>query len=383
MDAPPLTLGIAIGTAGGLVVLFWLLATGVFVARARLAAVHRQGRVVLILPLAGAPPRLDLLLRALAGQSLPPHRLIVAVEQGDAAAEAAVRAVPLPFPVEIVAAAPAPHRAQKCSNLLAGLGRLREGDEVAALLDADIRPQSWWLSTLASPVLAGAADLVSGYRWLQPGGGIVAQLAAWHDRTLAFLPRSARIPVAWGGSLALGPAALAEGAASRALESTLSDDLSLARMAAARGLRLLMRRILLLPTPIGGSPRALLGFLARQRRIVHLYLPVLWWTGALSSHCVLLFWVWLALTHPLFLPLLPACGAVRWALHDRVGRRVGAPDPPGTRIAQLLLALSPLPDLLDAWVAWASLFPRHVVWRHVTYHVAGPEEVRVLHRAPP
>lgn len=375
--------GFCLAALGAIVILFWLLATLAFLWRVRPASVYRRGRVVLILPLAGAPPGLAALLRALAGQSLPPARLIVAVEEGDESAMRAARSVPLPFPVELVTAAPAAHRGQKCSNLLAGLARLTPEETVVVLLDADIRPPSWWLSTLASPVLDGTADLVTGYRWLQPGPALVPQLVAWLDRSVVALPRVRWMPVAWGGSLALGPAALAGGAAAAALERTLSDDLSLAEMAARRGLRVLTRRILLLPTPLEGSTRAMAGFMVRQHRILHLYRPALWWAGAAASQVMSLLWLWLAWAQPLGLPLLAACGALRWALHDRIARRLGQADPPRTRLTQLLLAASPLPDLSSAALHWASLFPRRITWRHVTYDVAGPESVRVLRRAAP
>ena len=374
---------LAVAAPGLLVALFWLWATWNFVRRARPAQVHRQGRVVLVLPLAGSPEGLPALLRALAAQSLRPALLLVAVEEGDAAAADAVRAVPLPFPVEVVVAPHVDHRGQKCSNLLAALAGLGPEDRVVVLFDADIRPQPWWLSTLASPVLEGTADLVSGYRWLQPGPSLAAQMVAWHDRALAALPRTAWMPVAWGGSLALGPSLLGEDGAAPALERTLSDDLSLARLASRRGLRLLMRRFLLLPTPLEGGAGALFGFLVRQHRIVHLHLPGLWWAGAGTSQLSLLLWLWLSFALPALLPLLPAMGALRWWLHDRIGRRVGAADPPGTRLAQLALAVTPLPDLLNALVHWASLFPRRITWRHVTYEVRGPESVRVLRRAAP
>lgn len=375
----------AIGAAvlGGGVALFWVWTSLVFLRRARPARVHRAGRVALILPLAGAPSGLPALLRALAAQSLPPARLIVATEEGDGAAAAAARAVPLPFPVEVVTAPRAAHRGQKCSNLLAGLARLAPEDRVAVLLDADIRPQPWWLSTLASPAIEGTADLVSGYRWLRPGRSPVSQLVALHDRAFAVLPRADWMPVAWGGSLALGPAALAGGAAGAALERTLSDDLSLARMAARRGLRLLIRRILLLPTPLDGTAAAQLRFLVRQHRIVHLHVPVLWWMGAATGHLGLGLWVALAALMPAALLFPAGCGALRWAVNDRIGRRVGAPDPPGTRAAQLLLSVTPLPDLLNVALAWASLFPGQITWRHVTYRVSGPDSVRVLRRAAP
>jgi hypothetical protein len=375
--------GFGLSSLGAVVILFWLLANLAFLRRMRPASVHRSGHVVLILPLAGAPPGLPTLLRALAGQSLPPARLIVATEQGDEGAMRAAGSVPLPFPVEFVTAAPAAHRGQKCSNILAGLARLTAEEPVIVLLDADIRPPPWWLSTLASPVLDGTADLVTGYRWLQPGPGPASQLAAWLDRSVVALPRVRWMPVAWGGSLALGPAALAEGAAAAALERTLSDDLSLAEMAARRGLRVLTRRILLLPTPLEGGPGAVAGFVVRQHRILHLYRPALWWAGAAASQVMCLLWLWLVLAAPLWLPLLPAWGALRWTLHDRIARRLGEADPARTRLAQLLLAVSPVPDVLSAAFHWASLFPRRITWHHVTYDVTGPESVRVLRRAAP
>ncbi|WP_426958192.1 glycosyltransferase family 2 protein [Muricoccus radiodurans] len=373
---------VVIALLGGFVALFWVWATLTFLRRLRPASVQREGRVVLILPLSGAPKGLPDLLRALSTQTLPPARLIVAVEEGDAVAEAAMSAVPLPFPVTLVTAPLAPHRAQKCSNLLAGLADAA-GERVVVMLDADILPQPWWLSTLASPALEGSADMVSGYRWLRPGGSLAAHLVAWTDRAFAMLPRSDRMPIAWGGSLALGPAALAEGRAARALERTLSDDLSLASMAAEGGLRLLMRRILLLPTPAEGPPRAILAFMIRQFRIVHLYRPALWWAGATAGQLAVLLWAVAALWQPVLLPLLCAAGAGRWWLHDRIGRRVGVADPPDVRWTQLILALTPLPDLFLAALGWASLRPRRIVWRHVTYEVAAPDVVRVLHRASP
>ncbi|WP_458096648.1 glycosyltransferase [Roseomonas sp. WA12] len=181
--------GAILAALGGTVILFWLLANLVFLRRAKPAEIHCRGPVVLLLPLAGAPPDLPALLQALARQSLQPVRMIVAVEEGDEKAMLAAMSVPLPFPLEIVTAAPVAHRGQKCSNLLAGLALLTPEEPVVVLLDADIRPPSWWLSTLASLVLEGTADLVTGYRWLQPGRGVWTHFVAWLDRSVVALPR--------------------------------------------------------------------------------------------------------------------------------------------------------------------------------------------------
>ena len=54
------------------------------------------------------------------------------------------------------------------------------------MLDADIRPQPWWLAALVAPLAAGGADLVNGYRWLVPEPPTpVSILVAHIDHALA------------------------------------------------------------------------------------------------------------------------------------------------------------------------------------------------------
>ncbi|UFN50141.1 glycosyltransferase [Roseomonas sp. OT10] len=366
---------------GVVVAAFWAWAPLAWLRRARPAGVRRDGPVTLILPLAGNPPGLPALLGDLAAQSLRPARLIVAVEAGDAAARAAGLHAPLPFPVTVVEAPQAADCGQKCANQLAALARLDGTEAAVVLLDADIRPQPWWLSTLASPILDGSADMVTGYRWLLPRGGLATQAVAWLDRALALVPRSGMLPLCWGGSLALGPAALPQ--AARTLERVLSDDLALSAMARREGLRVLTRRILLVPSPFAGTAGAVLGFYLRQHRILHLYAPGTWRVAFAAGQAMLALWLALAVAAPLLLPLLPAAGALRWWAHGALGRRIGAPDPFGTRAAQLALALTPLPDLLNAAILWAALRTRRIAWRHVTYEVTAPDRVRVASRRPP
>ena len=81
--------------------------------------------------------------------------------------------------------------------------------------------------------------------------------------------------------------------------------------------------------------------------------------------------------------MLPGAGALRWAAHEHIGRSVAQGDPARTRLIQFALAVSPLPDLLNAAMAWASFATRRMTWRHVTYEIAEPHRVRVLHRAQP
>jgi hypothetical protein len=371
--------------------LLWAAQAVLHLRRLRLPARHESGPVTLVLPLTGAAPGLEALFAALAAQTLAPRRLLVAVESEEdpAAARARALAPTLPFPVEVVLAGRCDRRAQKNTNLIAALARVDARDACLVLLDADIRPQPWWLSALATPVLAGEAALVTGYRWpLLDRAGPVPQLVAWFDRTIALMPKLRRLRVVWGGSLAIAPAALPALDLPRLLDRALSDDLSIGARAAALGLRVLTRRALLLPTPTEGAARAVFAFMRRQLQLIHLYRPAWWWGTAASVHAALASWLWLAALaaagSPPALALLAAisaCGALRWGVMARVGRRIGVADPPGGSAAQLLIAL--LPPLAEGFLCalfWASLRTRRIRWRHVEYEVEGPDSVRVARR---
>ncbi|MBW8269707.1 glycosyltransferase [Caldovatus aquaticus] len=383
---------VLIAGAGALAcALLWAAAALLHLRRLRLPRRHRTGPVTLILPLTGAAPGLEALFAALAAQTLAPRRLLVAVESEEDPAAARARALAplLPCPLEVVLAGRSDRRAQKNTNLLAALARLDGREGCVVLLDADIRPQPWWLSALATPVLDGEAALVTGYRWpLLDRAGPVPLLVAWLDRTIALLPKLRRLRVVWGGSLAIAPRALPALDLPRLLDRTLSDDLSIGARAAEAGLRVLTRRALLLPTPTEGSARAVFAFMRRQLQLIRLYRPGWWWGAAVAVHAALASWAWLAAlaiagSAPALalLAAVSACGAVRWRAMAAVGCRIGVADPPGGRAALLALALlPPLPEGFLCALLWASARTRRIRWRHVEYEVRGPDDVRVARR---
>ncbi|MDN3567531.1 glycosyltransferase [Paeniroseomonas aquatica] len=357
----------------------------VHAARVRPASRRCEGGVTLILPLAGPTPALAALFRALAAQTLRPRRLIVAVEgpADPAAAQALSLAALLPFPLQLAFAAHTRTRSHKCSNLIAGFRQLDEEDAAAVMLDADILPQRWWLSTLASPALEGSWDLVTGYRWpLTAGAGVLAQYLAWLDRGFAVLPKFQASAFAWGGSLAFSRRALAVLDVPAVLDRVLSDDLAIGTAARRAGLRVLTRRILLLPTPPEGGVAS---FMRRQMRIVHLYRPLLFHASLLVFGLDLAGWVALlglaagsGLAQGLVLGLL-ALRLLRWGLQDRLGRLIGAPEPRRERLRQLLVALTPPVGTLVTLVLLLQAVPcRRLSWRHVSYALDGPDRVRVL-----
>src|SRR5207244_96792 len=106
--------------------------------------------------------------------------------------------------IELVVAGLSGVRAQKLTNLLAALARLRDSDEYIVMFDADIRPQPWWLAALVAPLAAGRADIVGGYRWpITQTLSVATVIVASIDRAVAVLPRYESCAALWGGSMAM------------------------------------------------------------------------------------------------------------------------------------------------------------------------------------
>jgi hypothetical protein len=368
-----------------------LLAALLFMRRVGLPRAKAVGAVTLILPLTGKAPFLDRLLRALDSQTLPPRRLIVSVE--DPHDPAYRRALQLAdgcsFPIEIVVAGEATRCAQKCTNLTAAMARIDDRDEAIVLLDADILPPSWWLSALATPVLDGSADLVNGYRWPTIAAQTLgAHLGASIERAIALLPRPRWLKIAWGGSLAISVEAMQKLETAKILSDTLSDDCTIGQHAGALGLRMLTRRALLVPTPLENGLLPLWRYARRQYQICRIYVPALWWLafGMLSSRLVAWALLFAHLEHPPARFALGALVAMTFSgcvVQSMVGRRLGFPDAPGSRLAQCGLSVfKPVVDLFHWTAVAAASATRTVRWSHVTYGVRGPTRILVRSRVP-
>src|SRR5713226_9749050 len=171
-----------------------------------------KARVTLILPATGPLPNLEALFAALLAQTLPPTRLVVAVESREDPAHGRVADLAPRYPaldIELVDAGLSDLRVQKCTNLLAAFARLHEADEYVVMFDADTRPQPWWLAALVEPLAGGRADMVNGYRWQLPQTVSPASIiGAAIDRAIAVLPRPDRFRMMWGGSIGFTRGAL-------------------------------------------------------------------------------------------------------------------------------------------------------------------------------
>lgn len=360
-----------------------------FLHMLRAPRVLRSGRVSLIMAVTGSAPRLEALFGALARQHLRPRRLVVAVECESDPAYQRVQSCRelLPFPVDLVVSGLAESSGQKSWNLLAALSLVDDQDDAVVLLDADVLPGPEWLSHLASPVLSGSYDVVSGYRWQwmshwRPAALVIAAI----DRSIALLPRLPGCFMPWGGSVALGRTALERIDRDRWLGRSISDDCALGLEVKRLGLRALVRRVLLVRSPLEGSARSLWRFARRQYQMIRFYMPGVWWLGMLIV--ALRAWTWMILLLPFGVShrglwLAAMYAFVLWGviLQRRVAERLGLEDASSHWLPSVLTVLvKPLIDFLHLALMASAATSRVVAWGHVRYLVRGATDVRLISR---
>jgi len=364
-----------------------------FAARLQIPMDRLSVRATLILPATGHLPGLEDLLTALTVQSLPPFRMIIVVESREDPAYERVAAIAGRYPqlnITLVVAGLSPLRSQKCTNLLAALAQLEADDAYIVLLDADIRPQPWWLSSLVAPLAAGRADLVNGYRWpvpaiLSPG----TVLAAAIDRAVAVLPRVTQSRPIWGGSLAVTRHAIEILDLPSTIGRTLTEDLPIGDRAAESGLRVLTRRTIRPLTPLDSSIRDLWRFGRRQYQLIRLYRRGLWRFAAFVVTTDLLARIallsamaasGLALAAIL---TVAALGSIAAEVRIAIGSKLDAADRMSFRLAQHLLVWAILPvPVFHASMIWGGFVTSPVVWRHIHYVVDRTGRVIEVSRRP-
>jgi Glycosyl transferase family 21 len=368
----------------------WSLALALlFISRLRIPDDRAAARVTLVLPATGALSGIEDLLEALSAQSLQPSRLIVSVESMADPAHSRIAALAEQYPqlnIEPIVAGLSSLRSQKCTNLLAALAHLRNDDAYIVLLDADIRPQPWWLAGLIGPLAAGRADIVNGYRWPLPalprlGTGLIAGL----DRAIAVLPRLSGTRTIWGGSLAVTRRALAILDLPNTIGRTLTEDLPIGDRAAATGLRVLTRRAIRPLTPLNGDIVELWRFGRRQYQLIRLYRPRLWCFAAfivstdLAARLVLL----ATLAAPTAILAVTCLGSITAEIRLAIGRKLGAVDGIGFRLLQHLFAWTLLPGLsFHAAMIWGGIITSPVRWAHIRYIVDKSGRVLAVDRRP-
>jgi Glycosyl transferase family 21 len=368
----------------------WSLALALlFVVRLRIPDDRPAARVTLVLPATGALAGIEDLLDALSVQSLCPCRTLVAVESAADPAFSRVAALAEQYPqlnIELIVAGLSSLRSQKCTNLLAALDRLRPDDGYVVFLDADIRPQPWWLAGLIGPLAGDRADIVNGYRWPMPMSlRLGTALAAGIDRAIAVLPRLSSTRTIWGGSLAVTRHALEILDLPNTIARTLTEDLPIGDRAAATGLRVLTRRAIRPTTPLSSDIVGLWRFGRRQYQLIRLYRPRLWCFAALlvSTDLVARLVLLTTFAAPAATLALACLGSITVEIRLAVGRKLGAADGTSFRLLQHLFAWIFLPGPgLHAAMIWGGVVTSPVLWAHVRYVVDKAGRVLAVDRRP-
>lgn len=346
--------------------------------------------VTLILPLTGLHNNFKNLLSSLERQTLRPHKLVVTIESERDPAYALAKSMVshVSFPLTIVIAGLARESSQKCHNLVAALKTVQADNGFIVLLDADITPAPCWLSAAVKPLINKQYDIVSGYRWQIPNTNSFAEhLLTFIDRSIAITPRPPGLALLWGGTIAM-PCSLAQDiVAKQVLESTLSDDLSIAEYAFNKQLKILNRRVLLVPSIPSTSFLTVWRFTVRQLQIIKVYRPTLWKFEFIR--CIFLITCWVVIftqsndqAHvQTVLALILFLLLVKQLVLLNIGSYLGYSEQLKFKLYQCsLIFFRPLIDFYIFCALCVSIHSTRVKWSHVTYLVLGPHTIKIQSR---
>ena len=323
-------------------------------------------------------PAIAATLAAVEAQDYPgPWRAVLALESANDPAFALASAAD-PGRFTVVLAGPAQQRGQKVQNLLAALATRRTDDALVVTLDVDALPPPFWLKALTRPIRLGRAEIATGYRWLVPDAGLASVLVALADHGVATGPRLGRVGLVWGGSTALSSQALKRLDLPSLWDRALSDDLTLARAAAAAGMPAFVALHVLLPSPLRLGWRGVLAFGRRQYLLLRLHAPHF---AALAGVTLILPLLGVAAAFSAALGGSKAAvgaliiGAVlqqaRVDIRRRIGIRVLAGDSATALRREGLRAhlLQPAAHLLNVGLFLSSFAGRDVVWAGRRYRL--------------
>ncbi len=366
---------------------------GFCVGIGRQAPSSRQPAVAVIVAVKGRDVQFDPFAESLFDQDYANYRVIFAVESDHDPAVAAIEAwrQRVGDRVMLVVAGLANDEGQKTANLRAAVSRLTPRDEVLVLADADIVADRSWIRHLVAPLMAGDADIVSGFTWVvvadrRPSTFLLASMSAG----LSTFPRFPFLNAAWGGSTAMLRRTFEELGIAKAWRGTLSDDLQLTAIAQRAGCRI--------AAPPEVLPRTLAhtaGFAAvaaqarRWYMLVRVYVPVTYALMLAGTSFLAAGWLagaaGAAMADPVALAVVAAafgCAVLRDFSRGLVVARIWGRAGVAENLAFLLAnpLITPLASLCNAGFAWSALMMRRTTWAGITYELRAPQQVKILSR---
>jgi hypothetical protein len=366
---------------------------GFCIGLGRPAARSREPAVAVIVAVKGRNIQFDPFAESLFDQDYANYRVIFAVESERDPAFAAIEAwrQRLGDRVTLVVAGLAADEGQKTANLRAAIFQLAERDEVLAFADADIVLDRSWIRRLIAPLVAGDADVVSGFTWVVVGDGrpstfLLASMASG----LSTIPRLPFLNAVWGGSTALLRKTFEALDIAQAWRGTLSDDLQLTAIAQRAGCRIAAPREVL-PRTIGHTD-GFAAITAQARRwymLVRVYLPVTYVLMLAGTTFLAAGWLaaiaGAAIADPVARAVLAAafaCAVLRDLSRGVLVARLWGRSGVAENLAFLLVnpVITPFAAVCNAGFAWSASLMRRTTWAGITYELRAPQQVRVLSR---
>jgi hypothetical protein len=356
-------------------------------------------RTAVIVPCKGYDPDLESNLRVVLAQDYHNYEVLFGIESDDDDARPVIDRVCHANPrisTRVVCAGRCCQSGQKIDNLLAAISRLPDRVEVLAFLDADARPGRTWLRSLLANLNREAVGATTGYRWLLPKrGGLANYLAYSINSAVAGLLGPGGHHLVWGGSWAIRREVFEQIGIGQAWQGTLSDDLVASRALHGSGLPVLFEPGAVTLSPVDFTLGSVWEFMRRQYVIGRRYAAG-WWKLAVAANSLAQAVLWIGLLAALLGWGVPTAwrvllltnslglyglhvfrGAVRQSL-SRLYVPTATPQLTAARKVDVLLA--PLMGLLNLAVLWSSAVGSRIRWRGIAYWISPGGRILLLGR---
>ncbi|MCA9120103.1 MAG: glycosyltransferase family 2 protein [Planctomycetaceae bacterium] len=361
-------------------------------------------KAAVLLCLRGADPNLAKSLRRLLGQDYPDYELFIAVDSEQDPAWEIVHRTVREMDAKNVHVTALRRRLKtcslKCSSLVQLLEDVDDSFGVVVLADADLDSHSTWLRTLVAPMADPQVGATFGNRWFLPEQGWMGSLV----RQLCNAPSvvvmlGAQIP--WGGSLAIRSSVMKAGNLRDLWAHAIVDDGPVRTAVKEQNMRLQFVPTLLMANREDCDLSFALDFLRRQLTWTSTYVRSWWpallaytlasiglWTGAILLGAIC-FWRGQMVEAAYFGAGALVLGGIApplWFALDASARSVirrqgeSAPLASRNQLLRLPLALG-LAVCIHLWATLCATFGRRIMWRGVTYEIAGPWKIRMLQDA--
>jgi cellulose synthase/poly-beta-1,6-N-acetylglucosamine synthase-like glycosyltransferase len=359
--------------------------------------------VAVLLPLRGADPSLEACLKGLLAQDYPAYRTYVVIDSAEDPAQAVVARVldsagPRAASVRVeTLRVLGTNCSAKLSAQLQVLTALDADVAVIAFIDADCVPSPNWLREMVAPFSDVRVGATTGIRWSAPCDEGWGTLARYVFLGLIY-PQHFLYRIPWGGSFAIRRSAIESTGLLEHWTHCIGEDTSAYGPLRKAGLRL---AFVPAATQVNSEATDLDGahaFMLRQvlsARLHHVFWPLIFTANvativafSISSLLALVgigaavlsflgvatgLWKLIAFA---IIPALYCAGLLlSLAVGDRLVRRtVSAPPPPwGPKI----IAAAAIAAGRSTHAMLCAPFARSLVWRGITYDIAGRGRIRL------